>query len=158
MTYVLLWLLVAVPCFFVTYCNGADLNGRLITLKHKDGFWKFHKNFFREGFRLLIHDYFGVYCPWSWARARRHRLADMRLLLGERGLHHDRLGHITAADCDNPDKQEAIARETYISRTAQWVRGVLHFLIAPIPGSLFMICMAIVCTLELGRNLLGKRV
>lgn len=156
MEYVFLWLLLAIPCFFVAYCNGADLNFRLNSAKHEDGFLKLHRDFFNEGFRLLIHDYFGVYCPWSWERAKRHRLVDMRTFLGESGQCHERLGHITAADCDNPEKQEAIARHTYISRTAYWTSGVFHFLIAPIPSSVIIIGIAISGIVVLGQRLVGK--
>src|SRR3989344_2653238 len=108
MEYVFWWFLLAIPCFFVAYCNGADMNFRLNSPSYEEGFWKFYKNFFSDGFRLLVHDYFGVYCPWSWERAKRHRLADMRTYLGADGRCHDRLGHITAGDCDNPAKQEAM--------------------------------------------------
>ena len=152
MDYVFWWLLLADPCFFVAYCNGADLNFRMHSANSDDGFLKFHKNFFAEGFRLLVHDYFGLYCPWSWERAKRHRLADMRTFLGEHGQCHERLGHITASDCDNPEKQEVIARYTHISRTAHWMRGAVHFLVAPIPG-LFVIIGTAIC----GIVVLGKR-
>lgn len=158
MEYVFWWLLLAIPCFFVAYCNGADMNFRLNAGNIKDGFLKFHKDFFREGFRLLIHDYFGAYCPWSWERAKRHRLADMRIFLGESGKCHERLGHITATDCDNPEKQEAIARHTYISRTAHWTRGAFNFFIAPIPGSLIIIGIAISGIVVLVQHLLSKSV
>lgn len=156
MEYMFWWLLLAIPCFFVAYCNGADMDFRLNSPCYEDGFWKFHKNFFSEGFHLLVHDYFGVYCPWSWERAKRHRLADMRIFLGESGRCHERLGHIIAADCDNPEKQEIIARHTYISRTAHWTRGVFHFIIAPIPGSFIIVGTAIAGVVELGRYLVGK--
>jgi hypothetical protein len=96
-------------------------------------------DFFQKGFRLFIHDYFGVYCPWSWQRAKKYRLDNMRLFLGSQGQQHDRLGHITAKDCDDPDKQEEIARYTFISRQKHWVKGLLHYLISPIPGVLILI-------------------
>ena len=118
MEYVLWYLLLAIPCFLIAYCNGLNLNMRLPHI--------------RDGFRLLVHDYLETYCPWSWKRARKHRLADMRIYLGVNGRCHDRLGHITTADCDDPEKQEAIARHTYMSRTRFWTNGVLHFLVAPI--------------------------
>lgn len=132
------------------------MNFRLNSLNYKDGFWKFHKNFFDEGFHLLTHDYFGVYCPWSWERAKRYRLADMRSFLGESGKYHEQLGHITAADCDNPEKQEIIARYAYISRMTHWARGVVHFIIAPIPGSFIIIGAAIVGVVDMRRYLVGK--
>lgn len=156
MQYVYWWLLMAVPCFFIAYCNGADINSRLSSLSNEDGFWKILKNFFCEGFRLLIHDYFGIYCPWSWERAKRYRLAEMRDYLGGEGCCHDRLGHITAADCDNPGKQEEIARHAFITRTAHWSRGVIHFVIAPIPGTLIIVSTLIVGVVELGRHFAGK--
>lgn len=156
MEYVFWWLFLAIPCFFVVYCNGADLNFRLNSTNYDDGFLKFHKNFFSEGFRLFVHDYFGVYCPWSWERAKRHRLADMRTFLGASGRCHERLGHITVADCDNPEKQEAIARHTYISRTAHWTKGAFHFLVAPIPGSFIIISIVIFGIVVLGQRLVGK--
>jgi len=139
MEYALWWLTLAVPCFFYNYCSGAYESSRLSSPSFDDSFWKFYTNFFREGFHLLIHDYFGVYCPWSWKRAKRYRLADMRIKLGERGRHHDRLGHITATDCDNPKMQEAIARYTYISRTKQWLGGTIRFFFAPIIIIIFII-------------------
>jgi len=150
------WFLLAIPCFFVVFCNSADINFRLNSPNDEAGFWKFLKNFFSEGFLLLVHDYFGIYCPWSWKRAKNHRLADMRMYLGADGRCHDRLGHITAADCDNPAKQEEIARHAYISRTAHWTRGVFHFIIAPIPGSFIIIGTVIVGVVELGRHLISK--
>ena len=156
MEYVFWWFLLAIPCFFVAYCNGADMNFRLNSPSYEEGFWKFYKNFFSDGFRLLVHDYFGVYCPWSWERAKRHRLVDMRTYLGADGRCHDRLGHITAGDCDNPEKQEAIARHAYISRTKQWTGGAFNFLIAPIPGSFIIIGTVIAGVVELGRHLIGK--
>lgn len=158
MEYMFWWLFLAVPCFFVAYCNGADMNFRLNSPNYGDSFWKFYKNFFREGFRLLIHDYFGIYCPWSWARAKKHRLADMRTYLGADGRYHDRLGHITAADCNNSEKQEAIARHTYISRTAHWTHGAFCFLIAPIPGSFVILGIAISGIVVLRQHLAGKGV
>lgn len=138
MEYVFWWFLLAIPCFFHMYCNVADLNFRLRSVRYEDGFWKFHKDFYSAGFSLLVHDYFGVYCPWSWERAKRYRLADIRIFLGESGRCHERLGHITAVDCDNPEKQEAIARHAYISRTAHWTTGLSSYIIAPIRG-LFVI-------------------
>lgn len=134
MRYVIWYALLAVPCFFVVYCNGADLNMRLPNVHYEKSFWKFYESFFSAGFYLLVHDYLGVYCPWSWARARAHRLADMRVFLGTNGHCHDRLGHITAADCDDPGKQEEIAVNTYISRARFWTGGAINFLIAPVVG------------------------
>lgn len=156
MEYVFLWLLLAIPCFFIAYCNGAGLNFRLKPVNYDDGFLKFYKNLFHEGFRLLIRDYFGVYCPWSWERAKRYRLADMRTYLGVNGLCHNHLGHITAADCDNPEKQEEIARHTYISRTRHWIDGTFNFLIAPVPGLFIIIITIIAGIVGLGQRLVGK--
>ena len=143
MQYVFWWLLLAVPCFFVAYCNGAHMNLRIKSANSKYGFWKFHKNLFHEGFRLLVHDYFEVYCPWSWKVAKNHRLADMRAYLCTYGCCHDQLGYISAADCDDPEKQEAIAYHTYMSRTRYWTQGIFHFFIAPVPGCLIIISTAI---------------
>ncbi|TSC68444.1 MAG: hypothetical protein G01um101456_653 [Parcubacteria group bacterium Gr01-1014_56] len=156
MGYVFWWLIAAVPCFLLAYINGADLNFRLKSVNYDDGFWKSSKNFFSEGFRLLIHDYFGVFCPWSWEVAKRHRLADMRTYLGADGKHHDTLGFITATDCDNAEKQEAIARQAYISRTKHWAHGVFLFLIAPIQGVFMIVSGGIMGIVELGRYLKGK--
>lgn len=157
MEYVFWWLLFAIPCFFHMYCNGADLNFRLKSARrYEDGFWKFHKDFYSEGFRLLVHDHFGVYCPWSWERAKKYRLADMRVFLSENGRHHERLGHITAADCDNPEKQELIARYTYISRTAHWTKGLFQYVIAPIPGVFVIIGFIVFGGIELKEYFLGK--
>lgn len=145
MGYIFWWLILAVPCFFVAYCNGANMNyGRMKSANYDyDGFLSFYKKFFSEGFSLFVHDYFGMYCPWSWQRAKRYRLADMRTFLGERGQRHERLGNITAADCDNPEKQDGIARHAYISRTDHWLNGCALFLIAPITGSLVIISIMV---------------
>ena len=156
MEYVFWWLLLAIPCFFVAYCNGVDWNLRTKSVDYSDDFLKFYKNFFSEGFRLLVHDYLGVHCPWSWERAKKHRLADMRIILGENGRCHERLGHISAADCDNTEMQEDIARHTYISRTKHWAWGVFHFLIAPFSGSFIIIGILIDGIMMLGQRLAGK--
>ena len=129
MTFVFYWLLVATPCFFIAYCRGSYLSFR-ISIESCEV--RFFKNLFKQGLLLFVHDYFGVYCPWSWERAKRYRLADMRIFLGERGHCHEKLGHITAADCDNPEKQETIAQHTYISRATHWARLVPQLLFAPI--------------------------
>ena|SRR3989338_8209390 len=144
MEYVFWWLVLATPCFFVVYCYGAHMNSRLDLANHNSKIWRFRMSLFRDGFQLLVHDYFGVHCPWSWERAKKHRLADMRMYLGTDGRCHDHLGHITAADCDNPEKQEAIARYAYISRTKHWTSGLLRFPIAPI----LIIFIVIITTLE----------
>ena len=157
MEYVLWWLFLAIPCFFVTYCNGADLDFRFNSARYEDGWWRFHRDFFSEGFRLLVHDYFGVYCPWSWERARRYRLADIRIYLGESWRYHGRLGYITGADCDNAEKQEAIARHTYIGRVRFWADGVYSFLISPIPGSLIIVGMVISGIVDLAQYLFMKK-
>jgi hypothetical protein len=156
MEYVFWWLMLAVPCFFVLYCNGADFEARLKSVHSQDDFWKFHKNLFIEGFHLLIYDYFGVYCPWSWEVAKQYRLADMRIYLGAGARHLAPLGRITLADCDNPEKQEEIARAAYISRTSHWARGAGNFLVAPIPGSLAIIALIIMGFADLVDRLIKR--
>ncbi len=160
MKYALWWLVICIPCFFVAYCNGADLNFRLKSTHESNDFWEFHKNFFREvfrgGFQLLLHDYFGVYCPWSWERARRYRLHDTREYLGDEGRDNETLGHITRADCDDSSKQEMIARCTYLSRARFWAGGAYNFLISPIPGSLIIVCTTVYCFVALGQSLVRR--
>lgn len=147
MEYILWYLVLCIPCFFVAYCNGTDLKGRLPYNQDNLSFWKFHKKFFRDGFRLLVHDYFEVHCPWSWETAKKHRIRDMRIYC-EYGRDHKKLGHLTAADCDDQEKQEIIARNTYVSRARFWVNGFFHFLI-PIHGIIVIIATFIVGVYEL---------
>jgi hypothetical protein len=123
--YVLMYLFAAAPCFFGAYCFGAEMNFRLDL---KDSFPRHLLN----GFRLLVHDYFRLHCPWSWKVAKEHRLNNMREYLGSDGTCHDQLGHITSADCDNPEKQERIARLAFVSRTRFWASGMFKFFVAPV--------------------------
>lgn len=132
MAFIFGWLVLCCVCFFFLFCNGADLRFRMSAGNIDDGFWKFHRDYFAEGFRLLRSDHFGLHCPWNWETAKHHRLAHMREYLGENGRTHEVLGHITCADCDDPAKQEAIARHSFISRTAYWMNSVLGFILSPL--------------------------
>lgn len=132
MEYVFWWFILAVPCFFINYCNGAALNGRLIRRDISLTALDNTKQYVTKGFYLFVHDYFGVHCPWSWERAKKYRLADTRFLLGKKGCLHYRLGYITADDCDVFGKQEEIARYAYITRVCYWNKGLLYFIFAPI--------------------------
>lgn len=142
--YVMWYFLYAVPCFFLIFCNGVYLNSRMTEdLTFEKGLLYFCQMYFRSGFRLFLHDHGGVYCPWSWTRARKVRLADMKMRLGATGEHHNVLRHITATDCDDPEKQERIARYTFISRKKFWYIAIRNFLIAPIGGTIVIILMVV---------------
>ncbi|MDP3792998.1 MAG: hypothetical protein Q8Q89_04720 [bacterium] len=139
-----LYLLLAVPCFFLCYTYDIHRRGRVpsVCIHTSGGFWKFVAIFLRQGFGLFIHDYSRVHCPWSWAISKKHRLADMRKFLGPEGKNHERFGHIKDIDCDAPKTQELIARYCYTTRTKFWLNGLKHFLIAPIPG-LFVVVLLV---------------
>lgn len=132
--YVLVYLTFASFCFFSIYCFSAEMNLRL------DG-GSFSK-YLLDGFRLLVYDYFGLYCPWSWKVAKEYRLIDMRNYLGNGGMHYNQLGYITSVDCDNPEKQEMIARLAFVSRKRFWALGTFNLLAAPI-----MIVVAIIAAI-----------
>ncbi len=118
----LVYLALTPIAFFVQYTNSIDWNARLSYAPKT----RFHQ----RALRLLVHDYFEVHCPWSWEVAKRHRLIDMRILLGVHGRNHELLGHLVASDCDDPAKQEGIARKTYISRLKFWVEGMTNMFTA----------------------------
>lgn len=129
---VLIYLGFAIFLFFVNFCSGASTEGRFKGGSIPDSVLVFVWKKLRDGFRLLIHDFFGLYCPWSWRRARRYRLADLRIYLGDSGQHHQTLGHINAQDCDDPQLKEVIARQMYTSRLHFWSRSIFQFLVGPI--------------------------
>lgn len=147
--YVVGWTVLIIFCFFYSYCNGADLNGRIHGGSGVSGFWKFHRVFFAEGFRLLLHDYFQLHCPWSWKTARKYRLAHMREFLGVSGKTNENLGHLTSADCDDPLRQEEIARGAFISRGQFWFRGVLQLLTAWLTLPFLFILALVISVIEL---------
>lgn len=132
MKHIFWWILFTTPCFFINFCNGAVINHRLVRYYIDLSILENIKKYITNGFHLFVHDYFGVHCPWSWERAKKYRLADTRIFLGEEGRFHCLLGHITAKDCDIFGKQEEIARCTYVTRMYHWNKGVLYFLFAPI--------------------------
>ena len=123
--------------FFVFYTNSIDWNMRL-TYKPKS-------KFYLRALQLLMHDYFEVHCPWSWERAKQHRLNDMRVFLGEHGSTHELLGHLVAADCDNPLRQELIARKTYVSRLKFWSQGLLN-LVTALPKLVLLVAIIVIGT------------
>ena len=150
MLYFLGWLSIATLFYFHLYCNGADLNFRYKNRPDlDDGFWKFHRDFYAEGARLWVHDYFRVHCPWNWETAKFHRLAHMRDYLGVEGACHEKLGHITAADCDDPLQQETIARGAFVSRSRFWLSAVGQFVIAPVSLPLMIVLAVIVGVCEI---------
>lgn len=153
MQYIVWYLLLTAPCFFVAHCDGAHLNMRLVV--DSTNFLEFHKKLFRDGFRLLVHDYFEVHCPWSWETAQKYRLEDMRTYIGEYGRNHETLGHLMVADCDDPKKQELIARRAYVARTEFWIAGILHFLF-PIGGFVVVVGTLIAGIVELCKHFVGK--
>lgn len=159
MKYLYWWLGVAVPCFFLMYCSGEHMDGRMKSLSTKKGFWNFHKNFFIQGFKLLVYDYFGLYCPWSWERARRYRLEELCASLGSRAYRHEKLGIITMADYDprRPERQEEIARLIYVSRMKYWSRGALLFFIAPLKVFFIILLVGIGGIVRLGRCINPRR-
>ena len=141
MEYIAWYLLYATPCFFVAYCNGIHLHDRAGGSDSPDAqqrFLPYYRNLYSQDLRMLMHDYFGVYCPWSWKVARKHRLVDMRQNLGVHGKHHAVLGHITVIDCLNPQRQEKIARHTFISRKIFWSRSFCYFLVSPLSGTILI--------------------
>lgn len=150
MLYLLAYLLVAALFGFHLYCNGADLQFRYkVDLSRAEGFFEFHRVFYEEGFRLWKHDFLEVHCPWSWERAKRYRLADMREYLGVSGRNHELLGLITASDCDDPAKAEAIARKAYVGRTRYWGKAFVQTLCSPITFPLVIIVALIVAAIEI---------
>jgi hypothetical protein len=132
MEYIFWWVLFAVPCFFINFCNGAVLSHRLVKRYVNISLFENFKKYIAKGFLLFVHDHFGVHCPWSWKRAKKYRLADTRILLGKEGRFHSLLGHITAEDCDIFSKQEEIVRHVYVTRIYYWSKSILYFLFAPI--------------------------
>lgn len=139
MRYLFWYVLTAIPCFMIAYLYSAHSHGRL---EHDDtgsGFWWSRGMLLHKGLQLFVHDYMEVYCPWSWEIAQKYRLADMHTYLGDNGRYHDILGHLTAADCHNSDKQEAIARHCYISRTRFWANGLFNFFISPMRALVIII-------------------
>lgn len=139
------YFLCAIPCFFLCYTYDIHRRGRVssVCIHDSGGFWKFIRIFLRQGFGLLVHDYSRVHCPWSWVVSREHRLADMRKFLGPEGKNHQRLGQVKDIDCDDPKKQELIARRCYTTRTKFWLNGLKHFLIAPLPGIIVVITLVV---------------
>jgi hypothetical protein len=135
------WQIAIVPwvllCYFMIFTNGADLNFRLLSDQDpSSGAIAFYRRYFTRGFALFLYDHFGLHCPWDWGRAKRFRLADLRRDLPEGGAAHMTLGFITPLDCDDPAKQEAIARHAFVSRGSFWTHVVINcFIVAPIFGS-----------------------
>src|SRR3989338_2142172 len=152
MIYVFGWLVLSYLCCFHLFCSGADMKFRMHSARIEDGFWKFHRDWYAEGFKLLTHDYFGVYCPWSWETAKQNRLADMRVYLGKDGRSHEVLGHITSVDCDDPAKQEAIARHSFISRRKHWIRGLSTCVFSPVWVPILIVLAIIIGVVEIAMS------
>jgi hypothetical protein len=131
-----LYFFLAIPCYITVYYRGADADHRI---HYQADLWSTVK----QVLFLIKHDFFEVYCPWSWRIAREHRLVDLRVFLGANGRQHERFGLLTVADCDNPEKQEAIARHCYINRIRFWSKIPLHFLASPLIVTVFLVLLAI---------------
>ena len=131
----LLYLALTPIAFFVHHTNSVDLNGRLMYAPKT--------KFNRRALLLLVHDYFEVHCPWSWGRAKHHRLIDMKAMLGTSGRDHELLGHLVATDCDDPTRQEEIARKTYISRPRFWAEGTMNIFSA-VPRYVLLVVVLVV--------------
>jgi hypothetical protein len=135
---VLAYLLVAPLGFFLMYSCRVHKHKRApYPCAHfaGDG-WKFTRIIFAQGGRMLVHDYARLHCPWSWKVARQYRLAELRALLADGAQEHILLGRITASDCDDPAKQERLARACYVSRTRFWLKGLVSLAVAPVFGGL----------------------
>ena len=160
MDYLFWYFIYAIPCFFIVYVSGTIRAGRLQRLcSHGRAIpwsWSFYQIIARSGAELFIHDYFGVYCPWSWERARRIRLTDRKIDLGSKGRYHWLLGHITAAHCDDPDMQEWVARLTFVSRPLFWTKGVWGYMLSPLPGTLIIVYLFVRGFRDLRQHLSAK--
>lgn len=149
MQVVLFWLIVAVPLYVFNYCNGANFSSRFEVEVGTSSLWGFYKEFFSKGLRLMRHDYFEVHCLWSWEKAKSHRLADMKLYLGSQGRDHEVLGHITAMDCDKPERQDEIAVCAYESRLVYWLKGLFQYLTSPLVVVFFILLIFIALILDI---------
>lgn len=78
--------------------------------------------------RLLITDFFGIHCPWSWRRAVRFRVEEAHRLLQYQA--HEK--GWKAEDCHEPEKHEQIARDCFMSRSRFWSVEFLNLLSCPL--------------------------
>ncbi len=142
MTYLYVYLLALIPSFVIAFCQGVARKGRIEDLEKETG-WHYYAKQYREGLKLLVHDHFLLHYPWSWEISKRYRVSETRRMLGPQGLHHNTLGHLTQARCDNPALHERIASECYISRFGWWLGGIRGLLLSPIPAFTIVINMLI---------------
>lgn len=132
------YLILIIPCYLFSYTVSAKFNGRFVKYQ-TNSYWGLLINFFYQGLRIIINDLFGLHCPWSWEVAKKNRLAELREVLGLNGMHHEKLGHLTAFDCDDLNKQEMIARECFVSRRTFWITKLTAMLFAPIAAIFYFI-------------------
>lgn len=87
---------------------------------------------FRPGsehpFRLLMLDFFGIHCPWSWERAVKFRVVEAHRLL----QYQTHKKGWKAEDCHDPVKHQQIAKDCFQSRPRFWATQFLVLLSCPL--------------------------
>ncbi len=145
------YLALAAVCFYILYANAVDLNGRLdIRLDPDTSVWQQLLAEHRSVARLLALDFCKIHCPWNKDISVRYRVAEARSLLA----YMTHRNGWTVADCNDPAKHQAIARDCFKSRTRFWLEQIAVFITSPLRLVVVLLvvvgCLVVMSFVDLG--------